>query len=26
MLELKDIKKYYTVGGTTPKALDGVSV
>ncbi len=26
MLELKDIKKYYTVGGTTTKALDGVSV
>ncbi|WP_071131282.1 ABC transporter ATP-binding protein/permease [Enterococcus timonensis] len=26
MLELKDIKKYYTVGDTTTKALDGVSV
>ncbi len=26
MLELKDIKKHYTVGGTTTKALDGVSV
>lgn len=26
MLELKDIKKYYTVGNTTTKALDGVSV
>ncbi len=26
MLELKDIKKYYTVGETTTKALDGVSV
>ncbi|EGO9159391.1 ATP-binding cassette domain-containing protein [Enterococcus faecalis] len=26
MLELKEIKKYYTVGGTTTKALDGVSV
>lgn len=26
MLELKDIKKHYTVGSTTTKALDGVSV
>ena len=26
MLELKDIKKYYTVGDTVTKALDGVSV
>lgn len=26
MLELKDIKKYYTVGSSTTKALDGVSV
>lgn len=26
MLELKDIKKYYHVGDTTTKALDGVSV
>lgn len=26
MLELKDIKKYYQVGDTTTKALDGVSV
>lgn len=26
MLELKDIKKYYTVGASTTKALDGVSV
>ncbi|MCD5002978.1 ABC transporter ATP-binding protein/permease [Enterococcus saccharolyticus] len=26
MLELKEIKKYYTVGNTTTKALDGVSV
>uniref|UniRef100_UPI00403F84D3 ABC transporter ATP-binding protein/permease n=1 Tax=Candidatus Enterococcus willemsii TaxID=1857215 RepID=UPI00403F84D3 len=26
MLELKEIKKYYTVGSTTTKALDGVSV
>ncbi len=26
MLELKEIKKYYTVGGTTTKALDSVSV
>ena len=26
MLEIKDIKKYYKVGGTTTKALDGVSV
>lgn len=26
MLELKEIKKYYTVGETTTKALDGVSV
>lgn len=26
MLELKDIKKYYKVGETTTKALDGVSV
>lgn len=26
MLELKDIKKYYQVGETTTKALDGVSV
>jgi putative ABC transport system permease protein len=26
MLQLKDIKKYYTVGSSTTKALDGVSV
>lgn len=26
MLQLKDIKKYYKVGETTTKALDGVSV
>lgn len=26
MLELKDIKKYYTVGSSTTKALDGVTV
>lgn len=26
MLELKDIKKYYKVGSSTTKALDGVSV
>lgn len=26
MLEIKDIKKYYLVGNTTTKALDGVSV
>ncbi|MDO1605341.1 ATP-binding cassette domain-containing protein [Lactobacillus sp. YT155] len=26
MLELKNLKKYYTVGGTTTKALDDVSV
>lgn len=26
MLELKDIKKYYIVGDTKTKALDGVSV
>ncbi|UUV98325.1 ABC transporter ATP-binding protein/permease [Vagococcus luciliae] len=26
MLALRNIKKYYTVGGTTTKALDGVSV
>ena len=26
MLELKDIKKYYTVGSSTTKVLDGVSV
>lgn len=26
MLELKDIKKYYNVGGTVTKALDGISV
>lgn len=26
MLELKDIKKYYTVGASTTKALDGVTV
>lgn len=26
MLELKNIKKYYTVGSSTTKALDGVSV
>lgn len=26
MLELKDIKKYYTVGENTTKALDGVSI
>lgn len=26
MLELKDIKKYYTVGTSTTKALDGVTV
>lgn len=26
MLTLKDLKKYYTVGGTVTKALDGVSV
>ncbi|MGO2083834.1 ABC transporter ATP-binding protein/permease [Vagococcus sp.] len=26
MLELKEIKKYYTVGETTTKALDGVNV
>lgn len=25
MLELKDIKKYYNVGGTVTKALDGIS-
>lgn len=26
MLQLKEIKKYYKVGETTTKALDGVSV
>lgn len=26
MLELKEIKKYYNVGGTVTKALDGISV